>query len=118
MYLSTMRRRTSLGSELLPGTLELLILQTLTRGPAHGYAIARHIERVSADLFKVGESSLYPALQRLLASGWVTAAWRESELKRRARVYRITPAGRKRLAHEAGEFARMTSTIAAILEGA
>lgn len=111
-----MRNRTSLSSELLPGTLEMLILKTLTRGPAHGYAIARHLERVSSDVLKVGESSLYPALQRLLVNGWVRAEWGESELKRRARVYRITPAGRKRLAQEAEGFARMTGAIAIVME--
>jgi len=92
-----MRNRTSIGSELLPGTLELLILKTLTRGEAHGYAIARHLERVSKDVLQVGESSLYPALQRLLVNGWVKAEWGESELKRRARFYKLTPAGRKAL---------------------
>jgi len=113
-----MRRRTSVGSELLPGTLEVLILKTLQRGPAHGYAIARHLERVSADVLRVGESSLYPALQRLLVNGWVKAEWRQSELRRRARVYRLTPAGRTRLAQETGEFVRLAGTIKAILEGA
>jgi transcriptional regulator len=111
-----MRNRTSLGSELLPGTLDVLILKTLTRGPAHGYAIARHLERVSADALRVGESSLYPALQRLLVSGWVSAEWTESELRRRARVYRITPAGRKRLAQEAAEFTRLAGAITSILQ--
>jgi transcriptional regulator len=101
---------------MLPGTLDVLILKILTRGPAHGYAIARHIERVSADVLQVGESSLYPALQRLLVNGWVRAEWGESELKRRARVYRLTPAGRKRLAQEAGEFARIAGAITAILQ--
>ena len=112
-----MRNRTSLSSEILPGTLEVLILKVLTRGPAHGYAIARHLERVSADVLQVGESSLYPALQRLLVNDWVRAEWGESELKRRARIYRITPAGRKRLAQEAGEFARMAGAITTILQG-
>jgi PadR family transcriptional regulator len=112
-----MRNRTSLSSEILPGTLEVLILKVLTRGPAHGYAIARHLERVSADVLQVGESSLYPALQRLLVNDWVRAEWGESELKRRARIYKITPAGRKRLAQEAGEFARMAGAITAILQG-
>jgi PadR family transcriptional regulator, regulatory protein PadR len=112
-----MRNRTSLSSELLPGTLDVLILKTLARGPAHGYAIARHLERVSSAALRVGESSLYPALQRLLVNDWVKAEWGESELGRRARVYRITPAGRKRLAQEASEFVRLASTIAAILEG-
>jgi PadR family transcriptional regulator len=112
-----MRSRTSFSSELLPGTLDILILKTLTRGPAHGYAIARHLERVSSEALRVGESTLYPALQRLLVNDWVKAEWGESELGRRARVYCITQAGRKRLTQEAAEFVRLTSTIAAILEG-
>jgi transcriptional regulator len=111
-----MRNRTSLSSELLPGTLEMLILKTLTRGPAHGYAIARYLERVSGDVLQVGESSLYPALQRLLVNGWVRAEWGESELKRRARIYHITPAGRKRLAQEAEGFARLAGAITVVME--
>src|SRR5262245_4747819 len=113
-----MRTRTSISSELMPGTLELLILKTLARGRAHGYAIARHLERVSGDVLKVGESSLYPALQRLLVNGWAKAEWGESELKRRARFYSITPAGRRRLAEEAEGFTRLAGAIAAILETA
>jgi transcriptional regulator len=112
------RNRTSISSELLPGTLELLILKTLTRGEAHGYAIARHLERVSGDVLQVGESSLYPALQRLLVNGWVKAEWGESELKRRARFYKLTAAGKKRLAQEADGYARLTGAIASILETA
>ena len=111
-----MRNRTSISSELLPGTLELLILKTLTHGPAHGYAIARHLERVSGDVLQVGESSLYPALQRLLVNGWVTAEWGETELKRRARFYRLTAAGRKRLAEETAGFTRLATAIFAVLE--
>src|SRR5215510_10182592 len=111
-----MRHRTSLSSELLPGTLEMLILKTLSLGPTHGYAIARHLERTSGDVLQVGESSLYPALQRLLVNDWVEAEWGESELGRRARVYRITRAGRKRLAEEAEGFARITGAIAAVME--
>lgn len=111
-----MRIRTSLSSELLPGTLEMLILKTLTRGPAHGYAIARHVERISGDVLRIGESALYPALQRLLVNECVRAEWGESELKRRARIYRITPAGRKCLAEEAEGFARLTGAIALVME--
>jgi transcriptional regulator len=93
----------------------MLILKTLTRGPAHGYAIARHLERLSADILQVGESSLYPALQRLLVNGWVTAEWGETDLRRRARFYRLTPAGRKRLAAEAAGFEQVFGAIAAIM---
>ena len=82
--------------DLLPGTLDLLILRTLVAGELHGYAIAERLKVLSQDVLQVGESSLYPALQRLLVNGWVTAEWGETELKRRARFYRITAAGRKR----------------------
>jgi len=111
-----MRNKHSISSELLPGTLEMLILMTLTRGAAHGYGIARHLEQTSADVLQVGESSLYPALQRLLVNGWVTAEWGETDLKRRARFYRITPPGRKRLAVEAAGFDRVVGAIAAIMQ--
>jgi len=111
-----MRNKASISSELLPGTLEMLILKTLTRGPAHGYAVARHLEQTSADVLQVGESSLYPALQRLLVNGWVTAEWGETDSGRRARFYRITTAGRKRLAAEAAGFERIVGAIAAIMQ--
>ena len=111
-----MRNKASISSELLPGTLEMLILKTLTRGPAHGYAVARHLEQTSADVLQVGESSLYPALQRLLVNGWVTAEWGETDSGRRARFYRITAAGRKRLAAEAAGFERIVGAIAAIMQ--
>jgi PadR family transcriptional regulator PadR len=111
-----MRNKASISSELLPGTLEMLILKTLTRGQAHGYAVARHLEQTSADVLQVGESSLYPALQRLLVNGWVTADWGETDSGRRARFYRITAAGRKRLAAEAAGFERIVGAIAAIMQ--
>jgi transcriptional regulator len=103
-------------ADLLHGSLEMLILRTLARGSAHGYAIARRLEQGSGDVLAVGESSLYPALQRLLVHGWVKAAWGETDTNRRARFYRITPAGRKRLAEEAAAFTRLTGAITAILE--
>ena len=111
-----MRNKTSISSELLPGTLEMLVLKTLTRGPAHGYGIARHLEQMSADVLSIGESSLYPALQRLLVNGWVSAEWGETELNRRARFYRITSAGRKRLAAEAAGFQRVIGAINSIMQ--
>jgi PadR family transcriptional regulator PadR len=111
-----MRNKASISSELLPGTLEMLILKTLTRGSAHGYAVARHLEQTSADVLQVGESSLYPALQRLLVNGWVTAEWGETDSGRRARFYRITAAGRKRLAAEAAGFERIVGAITAIMQ--
>ena len=102
-------------SELLPGTLDLLILKTLTAGPQHGYGIARHLETVSEDVLQVGESSLYPALQRLLLSGWVKATWGVSENNRRARFYRLTAAGRRQLALERDEFDRIVLAIHKVL---
>ncbi len=111
-----MRKRPSVGSEMLPGAMEVLVLKVLAKGPTHGYAIARHIERVSSDILQVGESALYPTLQRLLVRGWARAEWGESDLKRRARIYTITPAGRKRLATEAREFSTMASAVLAILQ--
>jgi transcriptional regulator len=113
---SVMRQKTSIASELLPGTLEMLILKTLSRGPAHGYGIARHLEQLSVDVLQVGESSLYPALQRLLVNGWATADWGQTETGRRARFYRLTAAGRKRLVSEAAGFERIVGAITAIMQ--
>jgi len=87
-------------SDLLPGTLELLVLKSLSIEPMHGYAIAAHIKRVSAEILRVEEGSLYPALQRLLLKGLVTAEWGQSDKNRRARVYRLTAAGRRQLGDE------------------
>jgi transcriptional regulator len=113
-----MRNKHSISAELLPGTLEMLILKTLTRGSAHGYGIARHLEQTSAAVLQVGESSLYPALQRLLVNGYVTAEWGATELNRRARFYTITPAGRKRMAEESRGFDRMVGAITTIMQTA
>jgi PadR family transcriptional regulator, regulatory protein PadR len=101
--------------ELLPGTLDLLILRTLVPGPMHGYGIAQRLRQVSDDVLHVGESSLYPALQRLLLNGWVKAAWGASEHNRRARYYTLTAAGRKQLASERAEFARVVGAIEKVL---
>lgn len=103
------------GSELLPGTLDLLVLKTLARGAQHGYGIAQHLKDVSDEVLQVGESSLYPALQRLLLKGWVRAAWGASENNRRARYYTLTPAGRKQLAVERDEFERLVVAIHKVL---
>ena len=86
--------------ELLRGTLDLLILRTLLPGPSHGHAIAKHIQRTSEDLLQVETGSLYPALYRLEAKGWVAASWERSEKGKRARYYRITALGRKQLVRE------------------
>jgi len=103
-------------SDLLPGTLDLLILKTLARGRMHGYGIAEHLKTVSDDFLQVGESSLYPALQRLLLNGWVKAEWGASENNRRARYYTLTAAGRKQLHAERDEFDRMVVAIRRVLE--
>jgi len=102
--------------DLLPGTLDLLILKTLGRGAMHGYGIAERLRALSDDVLQVGESSLYPALQRLLLQGWVKAEWGASENNRRARYYTLTAAGRKRLASEREEFDRLILAIHKVLE--
>ena len=104
--------------DLLPGTLDLLILRSLRAGAKHGYAIAEHLRATSADVLQVGESSLYPALQRLLLNGWVKAEWGTSENNRKARYYTLTAAGRKRLAVEVEEFDRMIVAIHKVLKAA
>jgi len=104
--------------DLLPGTLDMLILKTLTRGTKHGYGIAQHIHRVSRDALRIGEGSLYPALQRLLLNGWVEAEWGTSETNRKARYYKLTPAGRKQLAAEVKSFDFLMTAIARVMEGA
>ena len=102
---------TAKSAELLPGTLDLLVLRTLARGRAHGYGIAQHLKLISQDVLQVGESSLYPALQRLLLNGYVEAEWGASENNRRARYYRLTANGRKKLTSERAEFDRLIGAI-------
>ena len=102
--------------DILPGTLDLLILKALARGAMHGYGIAQYLKSVSEDVLHVGESSLDPALQRLLLNGWVKAEWGASENNRRARYYTLTPAGRKQLAAERKEFDRMIVSINKVLD--
>lgn len=101
--------------ELLPGTLDLLILRALRGGAAHGYGIAQNLKAASGAVLEVGESSLYPALQRLRLRGWVTAAWGASENNRRARFYTLTPRGRKQLERERAAFERMAGAIQKVL---
>jgi PadR family transcriptional regulator, regulatory protein PadR len=102
--------------DLLPGTLDLLILRTLVSGPLHGYGIADRLKVVSQDVLQVGESSLYPALQRLLLNGWVKAAWGASENNRRARFYTLTAAGKRQLHAEREEFERLVTAIQRVLQ--
>jgi PadR family transcriptional regulator, regulatory protein PadR len=104
--------------EFLKGTLDMLILRTLSRGPNHGYGIAQHIRRLSQEAFKVGEGSLYPALQRLLVNGWVKAEWGVTDTNRKARVYQITAVGRKQLDAEVRDFDMVLAAIARVMEGA
>ena len=111
-----MGKQTSL--ELLPGTLDLLILKALNRGPLHGYSIMQVIKERSDEVLQVGESSLYPALQRLLLNGWVEAEWGASENNRRARYYTLTRAGRKQLAAESSDIERMMAAIQKVLQTA
>ena len=114
LYINAMAKR----PELLPGTLDLLILKTLTRAPLHGYGIALAIKQVSDDVLVVEEGSLYPALQRLLLNGWVKAEWKLSETNRRARYYTLTTAGRKQLGIEISTYELITSAIGRVLQKA
>ena len=104
--------------DLLPGTLDMLILRALIRGPMHGYGIADRLRQVSQEVLQVGESSLYPALQRLLLNGWVKATWGASENNRRARFYTLTAAGKRRLEAEREEFQKLVVAIQRVLETA
>jgi PadR family transcriptional regulator PadR len=105
-------------NELLPGTLEMLILKTLSHGPLHGYGIAQFIHQRSQDILQVEEGSLYPALQRMQVKGWVTSEWRQSANNRRARFYKLTPAGRKQLGVEVENFDQIIEAIARVLRTA
>ena len=102
-------------AELVPGTLEMLILKTLSLGSLHGYGIAQHIHRLSGEVLTVEEGSLYPALQRIQAKGWVASEWKLTPTKRRARYYRLTAAGRKQLGLESSSFQRTMQAIARIM---
>ena len=106
-------------SEIPPGTLYMLILKSLARlGSMHGYGIAHHVQQISDNVLQVEEGSLYPALQRMLIKGWVVAEWKQSENNRRARYYRLTPGGRKQLAHEIREFQRVMASIVRVIQPA
>jgi transcriptional regulator len=101
---------------ILPGTLDLLILRTLQTQPLHGWAISERIQQISQDVLQVNQGSLYPALHRLEHQGWIDARWAVSELGRRAKYYQLTPAGRRQLAVEAGEWARMSIAIGRVMK--
>lgn len=101
--------------DLFPGALELMILQTLNRRPMHGYALAQHIKSISDDLLQIEEGSLYPALQRMLKTGWLKSEMGTSTRNRPVRVYKLTPAGRKRLEEERSSFEKMFAGIHRVL---
>jgi transcriptional regulator len=103
-------------NELVPGTLEMLILKTLSIGPMHGYGIARHIQQMSAEVLRIEEGSLYPALQRMLVKGWVSGEWKISANNRRARFYTLTSAGKKQLGVEASRFLQMFGAIMRVMK--
>ena len=102
--------------ELLRGTLDLLILRTLLSGPSHGHAIARHIQRTTEDLLKVETGSLYPALYRLEANGWIAASWTTSDKGKRARYYRLTPRGRRQLVGEQSKWESFVRAMQLLLD--
>jgi PadR family transcriptional regulator, regulatory protein PadR len=102
-------------NDLLPGTLDMMVLKTLMRGSLHGYAIAQLLRQLSEDVLNVEEGSLYPALQRLELNGWIEGEWGVSSTKRRARFYKLTAEGRKKLASETARYHEMTGAIARVM---
>jgi PadR family transcriptional regulator, regulatory protein PadR len=112
------RRQSPLGSEMLQGTLDMLVLRTLVLGPAHGHTVAHAIERGSEDVLQIEHGSLYPALHRLEDRGWIASFWGTSENNRKARYYRLTPAGRKQLHAQTTRWEQMVEAIGRILKPA
>ena len=105
-------------SDLVQGTLDLLILRTLAAGPRHGWSIGKRIQQVSSDVLQVTQGSLYPALHRLEQQGWLKATWEESETGRQAKIYSLTPAGRRQLAREVESWDRLSAAIRVVLREA
>ena len=101
---------------LLPGTLDMMLLKALTLEPMHGYGIAQRLRQISRDVFQIEEGTLYPALQRLLAKGWVAGDWKQTENNRRARYYRLTAAGRKQLQSQRAEFEKLLGAIVRVMD--
>ena len=118
MPVANMPMTKSTARDLFPGALEMMILQSLRRQPAHGYALVQHIQQRSNNLLQVEEGSLYPALHRMAQDGWIKAEWGTSENNRRARFYSLTPAGRKQLAEKEKSWARLTQAVANVLQHA
>ena len=110
-----MGKRDPRRTEIPPGTLDMLILKTLSRSPMHGYGIAEHVHHMSEDVLEVEEGSLYPALQRLELNGWIDGEWGLSANNRRARFYRLTQDGRKHLAEESARYRQVTGAVARIM---
>jgi PadR family transcriptional regulator len=108
--------KSSRKSDALQGTLDLLVLTTLSRGPQHGYGIAARIQSISGEILRVEEGSLYPALHRMEQLGWIAAEWQTTENNRRARLYRVTSAGQKRLAEEQARWERLTKAVGKVLK--
>jgi PadR family transcriptional regulator, regulatory protein PadR len=114
----TPKANTASRLEIMQGTLDLIILRTLRWGPKHGHGIAKFIQQTSGDTFKIEHGSLYPALQRLLQEGWVTAEWGTSTNNRKAKFYRLTPGGRKQLSAQESKWDRFSEAVARILASA
>jgi transcriptional regulator len=115
MYCLDMGTKPPASTELLPGTLYLLILRTLRAGPLHGYAIAKRIKDASGEGIEIEDGSLYPSLNRMLVKGWLASEWGISDNNRKARFYRLTPEGRKQLARETEDFDRLVSAIQQVM---
>src|SRR6185436_6945937 len=105
-------------SDLLQGTLDLLVLRTLAAGDMHGWGISQRLQQVSQDVLQVNQGSLYPALYRLEQQGWIESSWGDSENNRRAKFYRLTPSGRRQLAEETASWERITAAVARVLQHA
>jgi PadR family transcriptional regulator, regulatory protein PadR len=105
-------------ADLLQGTLDLLILKVIAPNPLHGWGIAKRIQMLSGEVLAVGQGSLYPALHRLEQQGWISAEWKDSDLGRPAKVYRLTREGRKRLEHELQSWERLSSAVRLVIENA
>lgn len=110
--------RVAKSSDLIQGTLDLLVLKTLARGPVHGWGIAKRIQELSDDVLSVGQGSLYPALHRLEQQGWISAEWKDSDLGRSAKFYSLTREGRKQMESELKSWTKLSSAVALVLQRA